>query len=222
MLDSSPELEKIVLWKIKKIFKIFIFSFILLIILSILFLLPITEVVITLAPEPIIENFEIKISLGTDKILYKLGIIPGKLIEKKKIKDKYIYLKDLSLDDKVLVFKKKDVEKFIEFKIQEILKNRKVVDPKNNFITYQVKKFDKNNLSAIVNISVKETVVYNYSANYIREKISGLKTMEEIKEKLLELPGVSKVEIKYRWWKKISPRSIDKIRIRFIIGKKVT
>jgi len=222
MLDSSPELEKIVLWKIKKIFKIFISGFILLIILSILFLLPITEVVITLAPEPIIENFEIKISLGTDKILYKLGIIPGKLIEKKKIKDKYIYLKDLSLDDKVLVFKKKDVEKFIEFKIQEILKNRKVVDPKNNFVTYQVKKFDKNNLSAIVNISVKETVVYNYSANYIREKISGLKTMEEIKEKLLELPGVSKVEIKYRWWKKISPKPIDKIRIRFIIEKKVT
>ncbi|MCD6471015.1 hypothetical protein J7K86_00575 [bacterium] len=217
MLDSNLEVEKVFLLKTKRFLIGFVFAFILLIILSLLVFFPKENIIIGLSPEPFVENFPIKISLNTDIILYELGIIPGKLVSSKDTSKDYVYLEELALPNgKILSFRKSDIEKFLKFKIEEKLQNKKkIVESSNSFINYKVKSFDKDKITAMVDIFTKQLVVYNYSCDYIKSKISRERKIENIKEILSSLPGVVNVEIKN--WQGCTPFLKNRIRVKFVI-----
>ncbi|MDD5626207.1 MAG: hypothetical protein PHG83_03510 [Patescibacteria group bacterium] len=181
-------------------FKFYFFGVIGLALIFLSVWLPMSKVQLTVISEPLIANFEINLDTQVDNPIFNLDTIGAKIIPVSTIKSFPGYKTLDGLQDKesgkAIVFKEKDLINLVDYKINYLLGNNKRVldpDPKKWGIDIADKNFLKG--EGKIKLAISEKVVYDYNLSEIRQSLS-FKPRIQAQEKLNELPGIQKINIK--------------------------
>lgn len=203
-------------------FKIYLFIFFFFLLIFFLAWLPWAEVILTIEKEPLFLDFDVDLRSDFQQVVPGLNIIPSSLIDFQNLSEEnFSYFKIDQLKDeeekKILIFKKEDVEKIVEFETKLILD--KLASQEQGQSGEAVKKVvwqqpltqenfriitqDLNTQRAKLGVELKGEVLTDYDWFLLRKKIVG-QSLSEARVYLQEIEEINKVSIKI--WPSFYPR----------------
>ena len=197
--------------------KIYLLATLILLLFFILTWSPYAQIDLLVSSEPLNYEFKVNLDSQSEKIFFNLDILPAKIIlpeEKNNFQD-YVFLQDLYDENKnqLLIFKKSDLEKLVEFRIKPLIKkDKRVFNFRADHWQIVVEERDPNLLWANVNILVKEEIIYNYNLKKIREEMI-FENIKSAQEKLNALPELKENKISL-WPRFLKRLPIFKERIK--------
>ena len=216
-------------------FKIFIFGLIILFLLFTVAWLPKTEIELVSVSEPLLLDFEVNLSQSAGQPLLNLGIISSKIINLNSTEEvdlDYMLIDGLKDNqrEKMIIFKKTDLQKIAEYKVQNVLDNFSQTESPDTIFTpikevsefhpleweIQVIKKDLEKGRATLFVSIKEEVVMNYDLEILK-KIMTSQKLAEANRILEELPGIKSIRLDNwpKFWQRLP---LFSSRIKIIIN----
>ena len=181
---------------------------------------PRAQIDLIVASEPLIMDFEIKLDSLTKTILFNLDTVPARVIisRDKEVWSGYKFIEELENDqtEQIIVFKEKDLEELVIYKIQNLLNEtdqelindsqfsefelgKQVFEFHPEKWEIEVLKKDFSNGQGIINISLEEEVIKKYDLNKLKQEIR-FKKRSLVRQNLENLLSIKKVEINLRPW----------------------
>jgi len=216
-------------------FKFFIFGLIILFLLFAVAWLPKTEIELVSISEPLLLDFEVNLTQSAEQPLLNLGIISSKIINLNPIEEvdlDYMLidgLKDHQIE-KMIIFKKTDLQKIAEYKTQNLLDNFSQTEIPDTIFTpikevsefhpleweIQIIKKDVEKGGATLFVSIKEEVVMSYDLKILK-KIMTSQKLAEANRILEELPGIKRIRLDNwpKFWQRLP---LFSSRIKIIIN----
>ncbi len=200
--------------------KIYLAGLIMLILFFFITWFPRAQIDLMVASEPLILDFEIKLDSLTKTILFNLDTIPARAIisRDKEVWSEYKFMEELEDDKtkKIIIFKEKDLETLIIYKIQnllneagqELINNSQFLEVETGKQVFElcpekweieVLKKNFSNGQGIIKIYLEEEVIKKYDFKKIKQEIK-FKKKSLVKQNLENLLSIKKVEINLRPW----------------------
>lgn len=200
--------------------KIYLAGLIMLILFFFITWFPRAQIDLMVASEPLILDFEIKLDSFTKTILFNLDTIPARAIisRDKEVWSEYKFMEELEDDKtkKIIIFKEKDLEALIIYKIQnllneaeqELINNSQFSEVETGKQVFElcpekweieVLKKDFSNDQGIIKIFLEEEVIKKYDFEKLKQEIK-FKKKSLVKQNLENLLSIKKVEINLRPW----------------------
>ena len=204
--------------------KIYLLATLILLLFFILTWLPYAQIDLLVSSETLNYEFKVNLDSQSEKIFFNLDILPAKIIlpeEKNNFQD-YVFLQDLDDEkkNKIIIFKKSDLEKLVEFRIKPLVeKDKRVFDFSVNHWQITVKERDPNLLWANIIVLVKEEIIHNYNFEKIKEEMI-FEDTKSAKEKLSTLFGLKESKI-FLWPKFLKRLPIFKERIKISLRSQI-
>jgi len=193
--------------------KIYLSLLFLLFLIFFLVWLPWAEVNIVVEQEPLSLDFDITVRPDFQQVLPELSIIPSYYVDFQDLADKsssYFLIEELreTEKEKILTFRKEDVEKIIDFESKLILdefvsqkqiQSEKMVKeifwPSLSEENFEILSLDLNNKRVKLRVSLKGEVGVNYDWSLFTKKIAG-QSLSEARVFLKGIKGINKIKIK--------------------------
>jgi hypothetical protein len=194
-------------------FKIYLFIFFFFLLIFFLAWLPWAKVSLAIEKEPLFLNFEIDLRPDFQEVVPGLNIVPSYLINFQNVPEEdFSYFKIDQLknweEEKMLVFKKEDIEKIVEFETNLALNElasqekeqlegaiKKVVWRPLTQENFRIITQDLNTQRAKLEIDLSGEVLTDYDWFLLKKKIVG-QFLPEARNYLQEIKGIHKVSIK--------------------------
>jgi len=181
---------------------------------------PRAQIDLIVASEPLIMDFEIKLDSFTQTILFNLDTIPARVIisRDKEVWSEYKFIKELENDqtEQIIVFKEKDLEELVIYKIQNLLNEagqelinddqfseieagKQVFEFHPEKWEIEVLKKDFSNGQGTVKISLEEEVIKKYDLDKLKQEIR-FKKKSLARQDLENLLSIKRAEINLRPW----------------------
>lgn len=181
---------------------------------------PRAQIDLMVASEPLIVDFEIKLDSLTETILFNLDTVPARVVisRDKEVWSEYEFMEELENDqtEQIIVFKKKDLEELVIYKVQNLLNEAEQELINDNQFSQielgkQVFKFhpekweieilrkDFSKGQGIINVSLEEEVIKKYDLDKLKQEIR-FKKRSLARKNLENLLSIKKVEINLRPW----------------------
>jgi len=186
---------------------------------------PRAQIDLIVASEPLIMDFEIKLDSLTETTLFNLDTVPARVIisRDKEVWSEYKFMEELENDqtEQIIVFKGKDLEALVIYKVQNLLNEveQKLIND-NQFseieLGKEVFKFhpeeweikilkkDFSNGQGTIKVFLEEEVIKSYDVDKLKQEIR-FKKRSLAKQGLENSPSIKRAEISLwpRFWQQI-------------------
>jgi len=173
-------------------------------ILSVIFFFawfPSARVDLAVSSEPLLADFEVKLDVNVNSVLFNLDIIPARIAPLSFLGQDWWKVNDLidTENSKIMVFQKKDLQELVDYKIKVLLGDSEIEKQIFEFHPekWTIKVLNKDFFlgQALIVLSVEEEVIGGYDFEELRKKIRFDKK-DAAKEKLEKIPSVRGAYIK--------------------------
>ncbi len=184
-------------------FKVYFIFVAILLFIFLLCFIPSAKISLFLTPEPLIVDFDFNVSTQVEKRFFHINTIPGEIVSivKARANPEFQLVDSLVFDNghKALIFSKKDLKDFVDYKVKNILKDSIDQMEVQNFHPekWDVRVTDKKDMStsATLRVSISENTYPIVNKDNLKRRLV-FSTKEQAKKEIKDRIDVEKIEIK--------------------------